>query len=283
LPSIPSENNQNLNALLAQLQNNNERNNANQLKLPGGAQQVQTSRNIHTRLAPSPTENLETNAEPRNLNFALKRLQKIAASSKVENVAEVIKHKKQQERINPKIKVPTGSRRIVQLQNRQQPSRKVNNVQKSSSEKKERGSLRNFFDTRKRISLFNRGKSVENVREKSIIKEETGSKRKEDKPGFPNFDIDPSVNEDKDGNVVISGGRKVFHLPPGIAPPPGAFSQPSLPSSGRSDDRSQVNFERQKDPVFFDVSDAPQVAEVLSKSKSSVIQVRIYISKEMRF
>ena len=62
---------------------------------------------------------------------------------------------------------------------------------------------------------------------------------------------------------------------PGILPPPGAVA-PVPPPSVSSPDRSRANKDGggpQQLPVFFDPSDAPQVAEVLKNSKSSVIQV----------
>jgi len=99
------------------------------------------------------------------------------------------------------------------------------------------------------------------------------------KSQFANFEEKASVAEDAAGNLVISGGRHVVHLPPGISPP--GQPKPSPPPGAAHIGGVGPSNPSPTAPVFFDPREAPHVIEALRNSKKAVIQVQTDDNQKM--
>ena len=137
----------------------------------------------------------------------------------------------------------------------------------------ERTDLRKFFGNLRRKNIFEAIR--EKGREKSVTARTPSSDEDQFKAQFAHFERKPSIEKDKDGNLVISGGSKVFHLPPGISPP--GSNQVTSPQqhsvSGTHALRPEEPLVQEDEPIFFDPLDAPHAVDALKNSKNAVIQV----------
>jgi len=200
------------------------------------------------------------------------------------NEAQVVKPNRHIEVLKKELKIPGGSKRVVpfnkidlrkkKIETKSQP-KSASKDPKNPTLQEKRSRLRSFFAQRKRPNLF-----------KTI--------RKEENEAFG--DIAPSVEEDGAGNVVISGGTKVFHLHPGIAPQVQRQQRQHQQQQQQQQQQQKQQQQEARQPsqnfaavsqnlplpeesqngqdstVFFNPIDAPKVAQVLKNSKSSIIQ-----------
>jgi len=148
---------------------------------------------------------------------------------------------------------------------------------------------RNFFSTNNRRNIFeSRRKNTQSAKKTPPEKEKSPVPKPPDpktsisdglKSQFANFEEKASVAEDAAGNLVISGGRHVVHLPPGISPP--GQPKPSPPPGAAHIGGVGPSNPSPTAPVFFDPREAPHVIEALRNSKKAVIQVQTDDNQKM--
>ena len=77
----------------------------------------------------------------------------------------------------------------------------------------------------------------------------------------------------------------MFHLPPGISPPPGFGPPPPPPNPAQTNPAPNQAASATKPaasaPVFFDPAEAPDVVNALRNSKNAVIEVQTDDNKKM--
>ena len=133
--------------------------------------------------------------------------------------------------------------------------------------------LRKFFGSPRRNNIIDAIR--ERGRNKSVKDNDQESDADKFKAQFAHFEEKASIDMDRNGNLVISGGRTVFHLPPGISPP--GSDQVTSPqqetSLGKTRNQPDIPQTREEEPIFFDPQEAPHVIDALKNSKNAVIQV----------
>ena len=133
--------------------------------------------------------------------------------------------------------------------------------------------LRKFFGSPRRNNIIDAIR--ERGRNKPVKDDDQESDADKFKAQFAHFEKKASIDMDKNGNLVISGGRTVFHLPPGISPP--GSDQVTSPeqenSLEKTSNQPNIPQTREEVPIFFDPQEAPHVIDALKNSKNAVIQV----------
>jgi len=229
-------------------------------------------------------QNIANGAQSKN--FASEehnRAKDIVVKEKLNNVA------KQKERFGP----PGSS--VVKSASSASQRRQQSSAQTSQAEpqKAKPVEVRNFFTSKKRPNIFNRLRQlgeqrkakVQKAKKKRVKLLKQKQEESEFKSQFKELERAASVVEDAAGNVVVSGGTKVFHLPPGISPPPGFGPPPPPPNPAHINPAPNQAASAKKPaasaPVFFDPAEAPDVVNALRNSKNAVIEVQTDDNKKM--
>ena len=136
-------------------------------------------------------------------------------------------------------------------------------------------SRKNFFSTQNRKKIFQARRPKQSTPAPKLSPLFAQKEEENAKSPFADLAEAASVTEDPAGNLVISGGRHVVHLPPGISPP----GQPN--HAAQSVTVTSEPAKEAAEPVFFDPQEAPHVVEALRNSKKAVIQVQTDDNRKM--
>jgi len=147
--------------------------------------------------------------------------------------------------LNPSTPTHTNSKLSSKLSNQPLAPKQLPNISSSAGKT---ASKKKFFPTKRRNNFFsrmrqNRRQNATKLKQESKVK----STNAKSKSKFDHFNEKASIVEGADGNLIISGGRTVIHLPPGISPPGSNIVQSNLQDAKEQNLQQQQNQRQQQE------------------------------------